>query len=39
LILERYFRTKLAESEQYKEIGSWWELNRNLLFIVGRYVV
>jgi AAA+ ATPase superfamily predicted ATPase len=26
LILERYFRTKLAESGLYKEIASWWEL-------------
>jgi len=26
LTLERYFRTKLAESGLYKEIGSWWEL-------------
>jgi AAA+ ATPase superfamily predicted ATPase len=25
-ILERYFRTKLAESGLYKEIGSWWEV-------------
>jgi len=25
LTLERYFRTKLAESGLYKEIGSWWE--------------
>lgn len=25
LTLERYFRTKLAESKLYKEIGSWWE--------------
>jgi len=24
-ILERYFRTKLAESGLYREIGSWWE--------------
>ena len=27
--LERYFRTKLAESGQYKEIGSWWEPKGN----------
>jgi AAA+ ATPase superfamily predicted ATPase len=26
LILEKYFRKKLAESGLYKEIGSWWEL-------------
>jgi AAA+ ATPase superfamily predicted ATPase len=24
-ILERYFRTKMAESALYREIGSWWE--------------
>jgi AAA+ ATPase superfamily predicted ATPase len=29
-ILERYFRTKLAESGFYKEIGSWWEIKGNL---------
>jgi len=29
LTLERYFRTKLAESGQYKEIGSWWEVKNN----------
>ena len=29
LTLERYFRTKLAESGQYKEIGSWWEAKSN----------
>ena len=29
-ILERYFRTKLAESGLYREIGSWWEVKRNL---------
>ena len=29
LTLERYFRTKLAESGQYKEIGSWWEMKGN----------
>ena len=29
LTLERYFRTKLAESCQYKEIGSWWETKGN----------
>ena len=29
LTLERYFRTKLAESGQYKEIGSWWEVKGN----------
>ena len=28
-ILERYFRTKLAESELYREIGSWWETKGN----------
>ena len=26
LTLERYFRTKLAESGLYKKIGLWWEL-------------
>jgi len=30
IILERYFRTKLAESHLYKEIGSWWEAKGNL---------
>jgi len=29
LTLERYFRTKLGESGQYKEIGSWWEVKGN----------
>lgn len=29
LTLERYFRTKLAESGLYKEIGSWWEPKAN----------
>ena len=29
-ILERYFRTKLAESGLYREIGSWWEAKGNL---------
>jgi len=29
LTLERYFRTKLAESGQFKEIGSWWEVKGN----------
>jgi AAA+ ATPase superfamily predicted ATPase len=29
-ILERYFRTKLAESGLYREIGSWWETKGNL---------
>ena len=29
-ILERYFRTKLAESGLYREIGSWWEIKGNL---------
>ena len=29
LTLERYFRTKLAESRQYKEIISWWEIKGN----------
>ena len=29
-ILERYFRTKLAESGLYCEIGSWWEAKGNL---------
>jgi AAA+ ATPase superfamily predicted ATPase len=29
-ILERYFRTKLAESSLYREIGSWWEQKGNL---------
>jgi len=24
-VLERYFRTKLAESGQFREIGAWWE--------------
>ena len=28
--LERYFRTKLAESGLYREIGSWWEVKGNL---------
>ena len=28
-ILERYFRTKLAESSLYREIGSWWEAKEN----------
>lgn len=27
-ILERYFNQKLAESKQFKEIGSWWELKK-----------
>ena len=36
-ILERYFRTKLAESGLYREIGSWWEIKGNLneIDIVG----
>ncbi len=25
IILERYFKQKLAESYQFREIGSWWE--------------
>jgi len=29
-ILERYFRTKLAESGLYQEIGAWWEAKGNL---------
>jgi len=29
-ILERYFCTKLAESNLYKDIGSWWEAKGNL---------
>jgi AAA+ ATPase superfamily predicted ATPase len=29
-ILERYFRTKLAESGLFREIGSWWEVKGNL---------
>ena len=29
-ILERYFRTKLAESGLFREIGSWWEAKGNL---------
>ena len=29
-ILERYFRTKLAESGLYREIGSWWEIKGSL---------
>ena len=29
-ILERYFRTKLAEGGLYREIGSWWEAKGNL---------
>ena len=29
-MLERYFRTKLAESGLYREIGSWWEAKGNL---------
>jgi len=28
-ILERYFRTKLAENGLYREIGSWWEAKGN----------
>jgi AAA+ ATPase superfamily predicted ATPase len=28
-ILERYFRTKFAESGLYREIGSWWETKEN----------
>jgi AAA+ ATPase superfamily predicted ATPase len=32
-ILERYFRTKLAESGLYREIGSWWEVKGNINFI------
>ena len=38
LTLERYFRTKLAESGLYKEIGSWWEPkgeNQNEIDIVA----
>jgi AAA+ ATPase superfamily predicted ATPase len=27
-ILERYFRTKMAESGLYREIGSWWETTK-----------
>jgi AAA+ ATPase superfamily predicted ATPase len=36
-ILERYFRTKLADSGLYREIGSWWEArgNRNEIDIVA----
>ena len=36
-ILERYFRTKLAESGLYREIGSWWEVKgyRNEIDIVA----
>jgi len=30
IILERYFRTKLSESDLYQEIGSWWEAKGNL---------
>ena len=29
-ILERYFRTKLAESGLYREIGAWWEAKGEL---------
>ncbi|MDR1740081.1 MAG: ATP-binding protein [Bacteroidales bacterium] len=29
-ILERYFRQKLAESNMYREIGSWWEVKGHL---------
>lgn len=36
LTLERYFRTKLAESGLYKEIGSWWEAKaKNQIDIVA----
>ena len=37
-ILERYFRTKLAESGLYSEIGSWWEVKGylNEIDIVAR---
>ena len=30
IILERFFRIKLAESTLYREIGSWWEAKGNL---------
>lgn len=29
-MLERYFKQQFAESFQYKDIGSWWELKGNL---------
>ena len=29
LMLERFFKRKLAESGEFKEIGSWWESKRN----------
>ena len=41
LTLERYFRTKLAESGLYKEIGSWWEPkgeNQNEIDIVALFL-
>jgi len=28
-MLERYFKQKLAESYEFREIGSWWELKKN----------
>jgi AAA+ ATPase superfamily predicted ATPase len=36
-LLERYFKQQLAESDQYKEIGSWWEAkgNQNEIDIVA----
>ena len=30
MILERYFRAKLAESGLYREIGAWWEAKQNI---------
>jgi len=37
IVLERYFRAKLAESALYREIGSWWEAkgNRNEIDMVA----
>jgi len=29
LMLKRFFKRKLAESNEFKEIGSWWESKRN----------
>jgi len=36
-MLERYFKQQLAESLQYRDIGSWWELrgNQNEIDIVA----
>ena len=37
IMLERYFKQKFAESFQYRDIGSWWELkgNQNEIDIVA----